>query len=285
MPPAAQTPSKSSLGTAPERSLTQRMDALKRANEIRTQRARLKRDLKAGRTQIHGLLLDPPEWLATAKVFDLLLAVPKYGRVKASATNSSRSCAANRVLPDDPKVLVVTGPSGVGKGTIIKRLRERHPELALSISATTRDPREGEEHGRDYYFLTRDQFGGRVDKGEFLEHAEYAGNRYGTPRSELDRMVKALVLEIEIQGALQVHETLPEALQVFILPPSFETLRERLVGRGTDRPEVIEELDEAEREAAHFGNRIVNADLDAAVRELEGLLARVWGRDFEGDAE
>jgi len=84
MPPAAQTPSKSSLGTAPERSLTQRMDALKRANEIRTQRARLKRDLKAGRTQIHGLLLDPPEWLATAKVFDLLLAVPKYGRVKVN---------------------------------------------------------------------------------------------------------------------------------------------------------------------------------------------------------
>ena len=84
MPPAAQTPSKSSLGTAPGRSLTQRMDALKRANEIRTQRARLKRDLKAGRTQIHGLLLDPPEWLATAKVFDLLLAVPKYGRVKVN---------------------------------------------------------------------------------------------------------------------------------------------------------------------------------------------------------
>ena len=84
MPPAAQTPAKSSLGTAPERSLTQRMDALKRANEIRTQRARLKRDLKAGRTQIHGLLLDPPEWLATAKVFDLLLAVPKYGRVKVN---------------------------------------------------------------------------------------------------------------------------------------------------------------------------------------------------------
>jgi guanylate kinase len=101
-------------------------------------------------------------------------------------------------------------------------------------------------------------------------------------------MVQALVLEIEIKGALQVRETLPEALQVFILPPSFDTLRERLVGRGTDKPEVIErrlarareELDEAERESAHFGNRIVNDDLDASVQELEALVARMWGRDF-----
>jgi guanylate kinase len=196
-------------------------------------------------------------------------------------------------LPDDPKVLVVTGPSGVGKGTIINRLLDHHPEFVLSISATTREPREGEVHGTDYYFLTREQFEDRVAKGEFLEYAEYAGNLYGTPRAELDRMVKALVLEIEIKGALQVRETLPEALQVFILPPSFETLRERLVGRGTDKPEVIErrlarareELDEAEREAAHFGNKIVNDDLDESVRELEALVARVWGRDFEGASE
>jgi guanylate kinase len=188
---------------------------------------------------------------------------------------------------------VVTGPSGVGKGTIIKRLRERHPDFALSISATTREPREGEEQGREYYFLSPEQFEERVAKGEFLEHAEYAGNRYGTPRSELDRPLEVLVLEIETQGALQVRETLPEALQVFILPPSFETLRERLVGRGTDKPEVIErrlarareEIDEAEREAAHFGNRIVNSDLDEAVRKLEALVARVWGRDFEGAPE
>jgi guanylate kinase len=193
-------------------------------------------------------------------------------------------------VPDDPKVLVVTGPSGVGKGTLIKALRERHPEFALSISATTRQPGTGEEHGREYYFLTREEFQDRVDKGEFLEHAEYAGNHYGTPRSELDRPLKALVLEIEIQGALQVRETLPEALQVFILPPSLDTLRDRLVGRGTDEPEVIErrlarareELEEAEREAAHFGNRIVNEDLDEAVHELEALVARMWGRDFEG---
>jgi guanylate kinase len=163
----------------------------------------------------------------------------------------------------------------------------------LSVSATTRDPREGEEHGRDYYFLTPEEFEGRVDKGEFLEHAEYAGNRYGTPRSELDRPLKALVLEIEIQGARQIQKTLPEALQVFILPPDLDTLRERLVQRGTDKPEVIErrlarareELDEAKAEAAHFPHQIVNDDLNEAVEDLERLVATVWGRNFEGATE
>jgi guanylate kinase len=188
---------------------------------------------------------------------------------------------------------VITGPSGVGKGTLIRELRERHPQFALSVSATTRAPRPGEQNGRDYYFMTREDFDGRVQRGEFLEHAEYAGNRYGTPRSELDRMVQALVLEIEIQGAKQIRQTLPGALQVFILPPDLETLRERLVERGTDTPEVIErrlarareELDEAKAEAEHFQNTIVNDDLQSAVRELEDLVAKVWGCNFEGAPE
>ena len=188
---------------------------------------------------------------------------------------------------------MVTGPSGVGKGTLIRELRARHPEFALSVSATTRDPREGEEHGRDYYFLNGDQFDDRVQRGEFLEHAEYAGNRYGTPRSELDRPLKALVLEIEIQGALQIKQTLPGALQVFILPPDLGTLRERLVQRGTDKPEVIErrlarareELEEAEAAAEHFPHRIVNDDLNGAVQALEDLVATVWGCNFEGATE
>jgi guanylate kinase len=188
---------------------------------------------------------------------------------------------------------VVTGPSGVGKGTLIRALRERHPEFALSVSATTRDPRPGEEHGRDYYFLTREQFEDRVQRGEFLEHAEYAGNRYGTPRSELDRPLKALVLEIEIQGARQIKQTLPGALQVFILPPDIDTLRERLVQRGTDDPEVIErrlvrareELEEARAAADDFPHTIVNDDLNAAVQELERLVATMWGCNFEGAPE
>ncbi len=208
----------------------------------------------------------------------------------ASATSSSRTSA---VSAPSPKVLVVTGPSGVGKGTLIRALRDRHPELALSVSATTREPRAGEEHGRDYYFLTPEQFAERADRGEFLEHAEYAGNRYGTPRTELDRPLKALVLEIEIQGALQIQQTLPDALQVFILPPDLDTLRERLVQRGTDKPEVIErrlarareELDEAKAAAENFPHQIVNEDLNRAVQELEDLAAKVWGCNFEGATE
>jgi guanylate kinase len=188
---------------------------------------------------------------------------------------------------------VVTGPSGVGKGTLIRELQRRHPELALSVSATTRKPRTGEEQGRDYYFLTPEQFEDRVKRGEFLEHADYAGNRYGTPRSNLDRPLKALVLEIEIKGAQQIKQTLPGALQVFILPPDIETLRERLVQRGTDEPEVIErrlarareELEEAKAAAGDFPHKIVNDDLNEAVHEVERLAAKVWGCHFEGATE
>src|SRR5947209_17163165 len=111
-------------------------------------------------------------------------------------------------------VLVVTGPSGVGKGTLIRELLARRPEFKLSISATTRKPRPGEVDGRDYYFLTTEEFERRLARGEFLEHAMYAGNMYGTPRSEVDRAGGNLVLEIEVQGARQVREALPEATQV-----------------------------------------------------------------------
>src|SRR3954453_383496 len=140
-------------------------------------------------------------------------------------------------------VLVVTGPSGVGKGTLITRLLERVPRLTLSVSATTRPPRPGEVEGRDYHFLTLEEFERRLARGEFLEHAVYAGNMYGTPRSELERAERAgksLVLEIEVQGARQVGEALPGATQVFIAPPSEATLRERLVGGGPDSPGGVE---------------------------------------------
>src|SRR5918912_1954984 len=172
-------------------------------------------------------------------------------------------------------LLVVTGPSGVGKGTLIKRLRERMPQFELSISATTRKPRPGEVDGRDYHFLSLEEFERRLARGEFLEHAVYAGNMYGTPRSELERARAAgkdVVLEIEVQGARQVREALPEALQVFIAPPSDEALRERLEGRSTDSPEEIERrLTRAREELAareEFGKVIVNDDLDRAVGEL-----------------
>ncbi|HEX5909600.1 MAG TPA: guanylate kinase [Thermoleophilaceae bacterium] len=178
---------------------------------------------------------------------------------------------------------MITGPSGVGKGTLIKLLLERSPGLQLSVSATTRQPREGEVNGREYHFLSREDFDQRVENGEFIEHAEYAGNRYGTLRSELERPADGIVLEIEIQGARQVRETLPEAYQVFIAPPSLEALRERLEGRASDTDEQIaRRLEVAPVEMAaqeEFRKVVVNADLDEALEELVALAATMSAPD------
>lgn len=180
---------------------------------------------------------------------------------------------------ESPAVFVITGPSGVGKGTLIRALRERHPEIAMSVSATTRGPREGEADGVDYHFLTEEEFQRRVQAGEFVEHAAYSGNHYGTLRSELERNAGAggVVLEIELQGARQIREAMPEALQIFIAPPSPETLRERLTGRGTDSAEDIERrLTVAEEELAargEFTHVVVNDDVDRAVDELDEIVS------------
>jgi guanylate kinase len=173
------------------------------------------------------------------------------------------------------RVFVITGPSGVGKGTLIRTLRERLPELALSVSATTRAPRAGEHDGEDYWFLSDADFQQRVDAGEFVEHATYSGRRYGTLRSELQRHLDAgrpVVLEIEVQGARQVRAAMPEAVQVFIAPPSVEALRARLVGRGTDDAEQVEaRLRVAEEELAaqgEFAHVVCNDRLEDAVDAL-----------------
>jgi guanylate kinase len=173
------------------------------------------------------------------------------------------------------RVFVITGPSGVGKGTLIRLLRERVPELALSVSATTRAPRPGEEDGVDYHFLSDAEFARRVQDGEFVEWAEYSGRRYGTLRSELERHLaegRPVVLEIEAQGARQVREPMPEAAQIFIEPPDREALKDRLVGRGTDDPAAIaRRLAVAEEElaaAGEFQYRVVNDRLDVAVARL-----------------
>jgi guanylate kinase len=177
------------------------------------------------------------------------------------------------------RVFVITGPSGVGKGTLIRTLIGRMPELELSVSATTRDPRPGEEDGVDYHFLTDAEFDGRVLAGDFVEHASYSGRRYGTLREELDRRLDRgipVVLEIEVQGARQIRETMPEAQQVFIAPPSEEALRTRLIGRGTDDAEQVEaRLATAREELAaqgEFGHVIVNDRLEDAVDALEALV-------------
>jgi guanylate kinase len=177
------------------------------------------------------------------------------------------------------RVFVITGPSGVGKGTLIRGLMERHPELELSVSATTRAPRPGERDGVDYHFLTREDFDRRVAAGEFVEHADYAGRSYGTLRSELDDRLgagKPVVLEIEVQGARQVRAAVPDAVQVFIAPPSLDALRARLVGRGTDDAgEVERRLRVAERELTaqpEFGHVVVNDRLDEALAQLSTIL-------------
>ena len=165
----------------------------------------------------------------------------------------------------------------MGKGTLIKRLLERVPGLELSVSATTREPRPGEVNGVDYHFLSQADFDRRAEAGEFLEHAVYAGNSYGTLWSELERPARGIVLEIDVQGARQVHERLPNAKRIFIEPPSFEALVERLMHRGSDSPEQIERRLAAAREEIaardEFDHHIVNDDLERAVEELANLAA------------
>jgi guanylate kinase len=178
------------------------------------------------------------------------------------------------------RVFVITGPSGVGKGTLIRGLMERLPILELSVSATTRAPRPGEQDGIDYHFLTREEFDRRVREGEFVEHADYAGRSYGTLRSELDARVQAgtpVVLEIEVQGARQVRASVPDAVQVFIAPPSLEELRTRLIGRGTDDPKGVKRrLHVAARELKaqpEFAHVVVNDRLQDALEQLTRIVA------------
>ncbi len=178
-----------------------------------------------------------------------------------------------------PRVFVITGPSGVGKGTLIRTLLDRVPELELSVSATTRGPRPGEEHGVDYHFLDDAEFDVRVQGGEFVEHANYSGRRYGTLRSDLDQRLERgapVVLEIEVQGARQVAETMPEAVRIFIAPPTEEALRTRLVGRGTDSPEDVEKRLATAREElraqGEFAHVVYNDRLDDAVSALEEVV-------------
>jgi guanylate kinase len=188
------------------------------------------------------------------------------------------------------RVFVITGPSGVGKGTLIRGLMQAIPDLELSVSATTRAPRPGERDGVDYHFLTDQQFERLVRDGAFVEHADYAGRRYGTLRSELDERLRAgvpVVLEIEVQGARQVRAAMPDAVLVFIAPPSLEALRARLAGRGTDDPhEVQRRLRVAERELGardEFRHVVVNDRLEDALKELRAIVTAELGQSRTAD--
>ena len=190
------------------------------------------------------------------------------------------------------KVFVITGPSGVGKGTLISQLLERVPDLELSVSATTREPREGEVDGRDYHFLTPEEFDRRIEREDFLEFATYSGNRYGTLRSEVRKRLDAghsVVLEIEVQGARQVRAAMRESIQVFIAPPDPAVLRERLESRGADAADAIDaRLEVAEQELAaqdQFAHRIVNDELERAAIDLEGIVRGELGLPLDSRAE
>jgi len=177
------------------------------------------------------------------------------------------------------RLFLITGPSGVGKGTLVSALLERHPQIWLSISATTRAPRQGEVEGQHYFFLDRSAFEAKVAQGGLLEWAEFAGNCYGTPREPVERQLQAgrpVLLEIELEGARQVRRSFPSGFQIFLKPPSFEELERRIRGRGTDSEAAIaRRLERARVELAaeaEFDAVLVNADLGQALAELEQLM-------------
>ncbi len=184
-------------------------------------------------------------------------------------------------------LFVFSGPSGVGKGTLNAKLFEEFgDQMAFSVSATTRAPREGETDGVHYFFITKQDFENRIANNDFLEHAEFAGNRYGTPRSYVMSLLekgKNVLLEIEVQGAMQVMEKMPDCVSIFVLPPSFEELERRLRGRGTETEEKINKrLETAKGELAYadrYKYNIVNGgDLEAAYQELRAVYLKETGQ-------
>ncbi|MGK5630745.1 guanylate kinase [Streptomyces sp. URMC 123] len=192
-------------------------------------------------------------------------------------------------MKERPRLTVLSGPSGVGKSTVVAHMRTVHPEVWLSVSATTRKPRPGEQHGVQYFFVDDEEFDKLIANGELLEWAEFAGNRYGTPRRAVLEKLEAgepVLLEIDLQGARLVRESMPEARLVFLAPPSWEELVRRLTGRGTEPPEVIERRLAAARvelaAESEFDTTLVNTSVEDVSRELLALLGITGEREIGG---
>ncbi|MYJ60108.1 MAG: guanylate kinase [Synechococcus sp. SB0672_bin_6] len=202
-----------------------------------------------------------------------------HGNTNARSGHQSAVDAAVKSAEPTSRLLVLTGPSGVGKGTILQALLARYPQVWLSVSATTRPPRPGERHGENYFFLDRQTFMDQVARGEFLEWAEFAGHAYGTPAGPIQSRLRdsqTVVLEIEVEGARQVRRHLPTAVQVFLRPPSMAALEERIRARGSDSEDAITKRIARAREelarADEFDHVILNGDLNQAIADVDAIL-------------
>lgn len=177
------------------------------------------------------------------------------------------------------KLIVLSGPSGAGKSTVVRKCMEKRDDICFSVSVTTRNPRPGETDGKDYFFISAERFAEMVENDELLEHAEYVSNSYGTPRAYVESRLSEgynVILDIEIQGARQVHEKMPEAVTLFVVPPSLEELERRLKGRGTETEQAIEgrlvRARQEYKEADFYDWLIVNDDVDVAAEELSAII-------------